>query len=144
MPSHMFLPPSEVARLFDRAQVLPHRAPRSIAQRATITPKVSCTPYARRNVRRRKKECLSLLQECAVEWANSPVIYLSTDAAESKTSLLQSFINGNGKIVPLVQRPASNSAEKWDTLLYMNGLEGDPQVSLHVFGSSVLIVCYYD
>ncbi|KAL8522656.1 hypothetical protein ACS0TY_012698 [Phlomoides rotata] len=69
-------------------------------------------------------ECINRV----VERANSPVIYLSTDAAKSETGLLQSFIHGNGKVVPLVQRPASNSAEKWDALLYRNGLEGDPQV----------------
>ncbi|MCE3215972.1 O-fucosyltransferase 36 [Datura stramonium] len=63
-----------------------------------------------------------------IERANSPVIYLSTDAAESETGLLQSLVVFNGKTVPLVQRPARNSAEKWDALLYRHGLEGDPQV----------------
>ncbi|KAH0688444.1 hypothetical protein KY290_019349 [Solanum tuberosum] len=63
-----------------------------------------------------------------LERANSPVIYLSTDAAESETGLLQSLVVFNGKTVPLVQRPARNSAEKWDALLYRHGLEGDPQV----------------
>lgn len=65
-----------------------------------------------------------------VERANTPVIYLSTDAAESETSLLQSFITLNGKVVPLVKRPARNSAENWDALLYRHGLEGDSHVSL--------------
>ncbi|KAL6996175.1 O-fucosyltransferase 36 [Sarracenia purpurea var. burkii] len=63
-----------------------------------------------------------------VERANTPVIYLSTDAAESETRLLQSLVVLNGKSVPLVKRPARNSAEKWDALLYRHGLEGDPQV----------------
>ncbi|OVA11228.1 GDP-fucose protein O-fucosyltransferase [Macleaya cordata] len=62
------------------------------------------------------------------ERANAPVIYLSTDAAESETDLLQSLIVVNGKAVPLVKRPARNSAEKWDALLYRHGLEGDSQV----------------
>ena len=64
------------------------------------------------------------------ERANAPVIYLSTDAAESETSLLQSLVVLNGKAVPLVKRPARNSAEKWDALLYRHGLEEDSQVSL--------------
>jgi hypothetical protein len=34
----------------------------------------------------------------------------------------------NGKTVPLVKRPARDSAEKWDALLYRHGLEGDSQV----------------
>ncbi|KAF8399150.1 hypothetical protein HHK36_015015 [Tetracentron sinense] len=63
-----------------------------------------------------------------VERANSPVIYLSTDAAESETDLLQSLIVVNGKAVPLLKRPASNSAEKWDALLYRHGIQGDSQV----------------
>ncbi|XP_058226950.1 O-fucosyltransferase 36-like [Rhododendron vialii] len=62
------------------------------------------------------------------ERANTPVIYLSTDAAESETRLLQSLVISNGKAVPLVKRPARNSAEKWDALLYRHGLEADPQV----------------
>ncbi|XP_052182524.1 O-fucosyltransferase 36-like [Diospyros lotus] len=64
----------------------------------------------------------------AVERANAPVIYLSTDAAESETSLLQSLVVLNGKTVPLVKRPARDSAEKWDALLYRHGLEEDAQV----------------
>ncbi|XP_031252542.1 O-fucosyltransferase 36-like [Pistacia vera] len=63
-----------------------------------------------------------------VERANAPVIYLSTDAAESETSLLQSLVVVNGKTIPLVKRPARNSAEKWDSLLYRHHLEGDAQV----------------
>ncbi|KAB2007773.1 hypothetical protein ES319_D10G053800v1 [Gossypium barbadense] len=63
-----------------------------------------------------------------VERANSPVIYLSTDAAGSETGLLQSMIMLNGKTIPLVKRPPRNSAEKWDALLYRHGLEGDSQV----------------
>uniref|UniRef100_A0A5B7AWY7 GDP-fucose protein O-fucosyltransferase 2 n=1 Tax=Davidia involucrata TaxID=16924 RepID=A0A5B7AWY7_DAVIN len=69
-------------------------------------------------------DCISRV----VERANIPVIYLSTDAAESETSLLQSLVVLNGKAVPLVKRPARNSAEKWDALLYRHGLEGDSQV----------------
>ncbi|KAH9626721.1 hypothetical protein KSS87_010660 [Heliosperma pusillum] len=60
--------------------------------------------------------------------ANTPVIYLSTDAADSETGLLQSLVVVDGKTVPLVQRPARNSAEKWDALLYRHGLDGDTQV----------------
>ncbi|XP_054783693.1 O-fucosyltransferase 36-like [Prosopis cineraria] len=63
-----------------------------------------------------------------VESANAPVIYLSTDAAESETDLLQSLVVLNNKPVPLVKRPARNSAEKWDALLYRHGIEGDSQV----------------
>ncbi|GLU22542.1 hypothetical protein SLE2022_386100 [Rubroshorea leprosula] len=63
-----------------------------------------------------------------VERANTPVIYLSTDAAESETGLLQSLIVLDGKTVPLVKRPPRDSAEKWDALLYRHGLEEDPQV----------------
>lgn len=55
-------------------------------------------------------------------------MYLSTDAAESETGLLQSLVVVNGKTVPLVKRPARNSAEKWDALLYRQGIEGDAQV----------------
>ncbi|MED6204725.1 O-fucosyltransferase 36 [Stylosanthes scabra] len=63
-----------------------------------------------------------------VERANAPVIYLSTDAAESETSLLQSLVTLNGRPVPLVKRPPRNSAEKWDALLYRHHIEGDSQV----------------
>ncbi|CAK9149910.1 unnamed protein product [Ilex paraguariensis] len=63
----------------------------------------------------------------AVERANTPVIYLSTDAAESETDLSQSLVVLNGKIVPLVKRPARNSVAKWNALLYRHSLDGDPQ-----------------
>ncbi|XP_074268289.1 O-fucosyltransferase 36-like [Silene latifolia] len=63
-----------------------------------------------------------------VERSNTPVIYLSTDAAGSETGLLQSLLVVDGKTVPLVQRPARNSAEKWDALLYRHGLDGNSQV----------------
>ncbi|KAL2345978.1 hypothetical protein Fmac_007263 [Flemingia macrophylla] len=63
-----------------------------------------------------------------VEKANAPVIYLSTDAAESEIGLLESLLLVNGKRVPLVKRPHSNSAEKWDALLYRHLLQADPQV----------------
>ncbi|CAH1422931.1 unnamed protein product [Lactuca virosa] len=69
-------------------------------------------------------ECITRL----VERANIPVIYLSTDAAESETGLLQSLVTLNGKTVPLITRPPRNSAEKWDALLYRKKLDGDPQV----------------
>ncbi|KAL6560026.1 O-fucosyltransferase 36 [Orobanche gracilis] len=69
-------------------------------------------------------ECINRV----VEMANTPVVYLSTDAAGSETGLLQSLIVLNRKTVPLVQRPARNAAEKWDALLYRHGLEGDLQV----------------
>ncbi|KAE8669750.1 ubiquitin-conjugating enzyme 32 [Hibiscus syriacus] len=63
-----------------------------------------------------------------VERANTPIIYLSTDAAESETGLLQSMVVLNGKTIPLVKRPPRSSAEKWDSLLYRHGIEDDPQV----------------
>ncbi|KAL3598605.1 hypothetical protein D5086_006523 [Populus alba] len=63
-----------------------------------------------------------------VERANAPVVYLSTDAAESETGLLQSLVVVNGRTVPLVTRPSRNSAEKWDALLYRHGLQEDAQV----------------
>ena len=74
--------------------------------------------------------------------ANTPVIYLSTDAADSETGLLQALVLNDGKPVPLVQRPARNSAEKWDALLYRHGLEGDSQVSSFIYVFSDLIVLY--
>ncbi|VVA91629.1 unnamed protein product [Arabis nemorensis] len=69
-------------------------------------------------------DCISRI----VERANAPVIYLSTDAAESETGLLQSLVVVDGKVVPLVKRPPRNSAEKWDSLLYRHGIEDDSQV----------------
>ncbi|CAN7134153.1 unnamed protein product [Brassica rapa subsp. narinosa] len=69
-------------------------------------------------------DCISRI----VEMANAPVIYLSTDAAESETGLLQSLVVVDGKVVPLVKRPPRNSAEKWDSLLYRHGIEDDSQV----------------
>ncbi|KAG4937960.1 hypothetical protein GLYMA_16G014800v4 [Glycine max] len=63
-----------------------------------------------------------------VERADAPIIYLSTDAAESETGLLQSLVVLNGRPVPLVIRPARNSAEKWDALLYRHRMDGDSQV----------------
>ncbi|CAI9787456.1 unnamed protein product [Fraxinus pennsylvanica] len=50
------------------------------------------------------------------------------NAGESEISLLQSSMVRNGKTVPLIQRSACNSAEKWDVLLYGHGLEGDAQM----------------
>ncbi|KAF7813957.1 O-fucosyltransferase 36-like [Senna tora] len=69
-------------------------------------------------------DCISRV----VERANAPVIYLSTDAAESETDLLQSLVILNDRPVPLVKRPARNSAEKWDALLYRQKIDGDSQV----------------
>lgn len=69
-------------------------------------------------------ECITRL----VERANIPVIYLSTDAADSETGLLQSLVTLNRRTVPLITRPPRNSAEKWDALLYRKKLDGDPQV----------------
>ncbi|KAK7349351.1 hypothetical protein VNO77_06656 [Canavalia gladiata] len=63
-----------------------------------------------------------------VERTDAPVIYLSTDAAESETGLLQSLVVLNDRSVPLVKRPARNWAEKWDALLYRHGIEEDSQV----------------
>ncbi|KAK3413619.1 hypothetical protein EUGRSUZ_I02168 [Eucalyptus grandis] len=63
-----------------------------------------------------------------VERTDAPVIYLSTDAAESETGLLQTLIFSNGKPIPLVKRPDRSPAEKWDALLYRHGLQDDSQV----------------
>lgn len=63
------------------------------------------------------------------ERANAPVIYLSTDALESETNLLQSLLVPSAdKPIPLVKRPSHNSIEKWDALLYRNHLGGNIQV----------------
>lgn len=64
-----------------------------------------------------------------IEKANAPVVYLSTDAADSETNLLQSLVAIDDKQIPLVKRPGYNSAEKWDSLLYRNHLDGDRQVT---------------
>ena len=71
-------------------------------------------------------DCILRVADC--KKANAPVIYLSTDAAESETGLLQSLVVLNGEPIPLVKRPARNSAEKWDALLYRHHIEGDSQV----------------
>lgn len=85
-------------------------------------------------------DCISRV----VERANAPVIYLSTDAAESDIRLLQSLIVVNGRSVPLVKRPPRNSAEKWDALLYRHHIDGDPQVSsrctIGCFGHCILCI----
>lgn len=75
-----------------------------------------------------------------------PVIYLSTDAAESEHGLLQSLLVLNGKPIPLVKRPPRNSAEKWDALLYRHGLEEDSQVSQKVstFSCTNILVLWDD
>ncbi|KAG1347613.1 O-fucosyltransferase 36 [Cocos nucifera] len=82
----------------------------------------------------KKESCFYPIPQAAecilrmVERANAPVIYLSTDAADSETNLLQSMVVFNDKPVPLVKRPDHNSAEKWDALLYRNHMGGDSQV----------------
>lgn len=82
----------------------------------------------------KKESCFFPIPQAAdcilrmVERANAPVIYLSTDAAESETDLLQSLVVLNGKSVPLIKRPKRNSAEKWDAYLYRHHLGGDDQV----------------
>ncbi|GJN32821.1 hypothetical protein PR202_gb21352 [Eleusine coracana subsp. coracana] len=82
----------------------------------------------------KKESCFFPIPQAAecilriVEKANGPVIYLSTDAAESETSLLQSLVVFNDRQVPLVKRPEHHSSEKWDALLYRNHLGGDSQV----------------
>lgn len=84
----------------------------------------------------KKESCFFPIPQAAecilqtVEKVDAPVIYLSTDAAESETNLLQSLVVLNDKQVPLVKRPGHNSAEKWDALLYRNRLGGDSQVNL--------------
>lgn len=57
-----------------------------------------------------------------------PVIYLSTDAKESETSLLQSLLVQNGVSIPLVQRPDHEKGEKWDSPLERHGLLDDKEV----------------
>lgn len=64
-----------------------------------------------------------------VEKANAAAIYLSTDAADSETNLLQSMVVLNDKTIPLIKRPDHTSVEKWDALLYRNHLGGDSQVN---------------
>ncbi|KAK1288384.1 hypothetical protein QJS10_CPB19g01995 [Acorus calamus] len=82
----------------------------------------------------KKESCFFPIPQAAecilrvVEKASAPVIYLSTDAAESESNLLQSLITLDGKTVPLVKRPIHTSAEKWDALLYRNHINEDPQV----------------
>ncbi|CAN6168529.1 unnamed protein product [Urochloa humidicola] len=82
----------------------------------------------------KKESCFFPIPQAAecilriVEKANAPVIYLSTDAAESETNLLQSLVVLNDRQVPLVKRPEHHSSEKWDALLYRNHMGGDNQV----------------
>lgn len=82
----------------------------------------------------KKESCFYPIPQAAecilrvIERANAPVIYLSTDAADSETNLLQSMVVFNDKPVPLVKRPDHNTAEKWDALLYRNHMGGDGQV----------------
>lgn len=67
-----------------------------------------------------------------IEKAKTPVVYLSTDAAGSETGLFESLIVVNGRVAPLVQWPARNSAEKWDALLRC-----EPGASLSLFLASM-------
>ncbi|KAF8664556.1 hypothetical protein HU200_054738 [Digitaria exilis] len=82
----------------------------------------------------KKESCFFPIPQAAecilrvVEKANAPVIYLSTDAADSETNLLQSLVVFNDRQVPLVKRPEHHSSEKWDALLYRNHMGGDNQV----------------
>jgi len=82
----------------------------------------------------KKESCFFPIPQAAecilriVEKANAPVIYLSTDAAESETNLLQSLVVFNDRQVPLVKRPEHHSSEKWDALLNRNRMGGDGQV----------------
>uniref|UniRef100_A0A0D9X0L9 GDP-fucose protein O-fucosyltransferase 2 n=1 Tax=Leersia perrieri TaxID=77586 RepID=A0A0D9X0L9_9ORYZ len=82
----------------------------------------------------KKESCFFPIPQAAecilriVEKANAPVIYLSTDAAESETNLLQSLVVFNDRQVPLVRRPEHHSSEKWDALLIRNHMGGDNQV----------------
>jgi peptide-O-fucosyltransferase len=82
----------------------------------------------------KKESCFFPIPQAAdcmkrvVESAGSPVIYLSTDAANSETTLLRKLVKLNGVEIPLIRRPEHNSAEKWDALLYRNHLGGDAQV----------------
>ncbi|KAK1679301.1 hypothetical protein QYE76_040149 [Lolium multiflorum] len=82
----------------------------------------------------KKESCFFPIPQAAecilriVEKANAPLIYLSTDAAESETNLLQSLVVFNDRQVPLVKRPEHHSSEKWDALLYRDHMGGDNQV----------------
>ena len=84
----------------------------------------------------KKESCFFPIPQAAecilriVEKANAPVIYLSTDAADSETNLLQSLVVFNDRQVPLVKRPEHHSSEKWDALLYRNHMGGDNQVHI--------------
>ncbi|KAM3235555.1 hypothetical protein P3L10_015592 [Capsicum annuum] len=76
----------------------------------------------------------------AVERSTAPVVYLSTDAAESETGLLQLLLVVNGKKVPLVRRPTRNSNDKWDTLLYRHGLKEDRQDAFGAESDDILML----
>ncbi|KAL6656815.1 hypothetical protein ACP70R_004595 [Stipagrostis hirtigluma subsp. patula] len=82
----------------------------------------------------KKESCFFPIPQAAecilriVEKANAPVIYLSTDAADSETNLLQSLVVFNDRQVPLVKRPEHHNSEKWDALLFRNHMGGDNQV----------------
>ncbi|KAF9589400.1 hypothetical protein IFM89_023676 [Coptis chinensis] len=66
------------------------------------------------------------------ERANTPVIYLSTDAAESETDLLQSLTMLNGRTIPLVKQPSQNSAENGMLCYtYMVVLREIPRLDIH-------------
>ena len=92
----------------------------------------------------KKESCFFPIPQAAecilriVEKANAPVIYLSTDAAESETNLLQSLVVFNDRQVPLVERPEHDSSEKWDALLHRNHMGGDVQVHIWSYVGSHL------
>eukprot|EP00250_Pteridium_aquilinum_P022915 c25904_g1_i1 orf=218-1690(+) len=70
--------------------------------------------------------------ECILRIVSSTsarVIYLSTDAKESETSLLQSLLYKNGMRISLVRRPEHDNGEKWDSPLLRHGLLNDKEVT---------------
>lgn len=69
--------------------------------------------------------------ECILRIVSSTsarVIYLSTDAKESETSLLQSLLYNNGVRISLVKRPDHENGEKWDSPIQRHGLLNDKEV----------------
>lgn len=56
------------------------------------------------------------------------VIYLSTDAKESETSLLQSLLYKRGMRITLVQRSDHENGEKWDSPIQRHKLLNDKEV----------------
>ncbi|GFZ11644.1 O-fucosyltransferase family protein [Actinidia rufa] len=114
-----------------RTLIEPNRLIMLTAQRfiPTFGGEICCTSFpASRILKVLIELCVCLHADKAL-----PLTYTSNDpflcyAAENETSLLQSLVVLNGKVVPLVTRPARNLAEKWDALLYRHDLGDDPQV----------------